>query len=150
MIRLATEHDISKVEKACRQFYNATDLHQLGMDYDQDSLVAHLFSMMENGQGYIVVSDNEGEINGVAAAILFAPYFNHDHIAAQEMFWWVHPENRNGTGRELMNALEEEAKNRGAQTMTMMALDSSDGERVGKLYKRRGYEKTETHYMRVL
>lgn len=149
MIRLGTKEDLYQISKLGRQFYDATNLSEAGIGYDPESVMTQLEAILDSGEGYIVVYDDDG-IKGMSAAVLYRPYLNLSQLSGQEMFWWVDPNYRGNVGRALLQALEDEARERGASTFTMMALDSSDGERVGKLYKRRGYMKTETHYMRAL
>jgi GNAT superfamily N-acetyltransferase len=72
--------------------------------------------------------------------------FNHPMSGEKigcEAFWWVEPEARGG-GLGLLKRGEAWLKAMGAKRIQMIAPN----ERVARLYRRRGYSKTEEHYQK--
>lgn len=102
---------------------------------------------MERAQ--IVLVDDQHR--GFAGAVVFPAFFDSQTLLAQELFWWVSPEHRKaGVATELLEALEAAAKSHGAKALFMLCLDDLDGERVSRMYERRGYRPTERLFLRKL
>lgn len=140
--RKATEADLAVCLRMGREFTQAA-----GLDANEASMEWTLRTLMQGG-GLFVIGE---PVHGMAAGLIYDNYFNRSKKAAQELFWWIDPAHRaNGAGGELMAALEAWAKEGGAATMTMVALDALDGERVSKMYARAGYVPLEHSHMKVL
>lgn len=118
-----------------------------GLVSDDCSMLQTLRALMSDGGLYVV-----GEpVRGMAGVLVYPAYFNAAQISAQELFWWVDPQARGtGAGRMLLDALEAHARERGAHTLTMIALDDVDGERVANLYRSQGYRPLERNFVKVL
>jgi GNAT superfamily N-acetyltransferase len=95
---------------------------------------------------YLVV-EKEGSMVGMAGALVYPFYFNLKHRTAQEIFWWVDPEHR-GVGSELFDALVAEVKAMGAQSLSMIAIESAPW--VGGFYEKRGFRPSERSFIRSL
>lgn len=118
-----------------------------GMPATDDSMLLTLSNLIEGG-GLFVVGD---PVYGMAAAIAYPQYFNTSRVAAQELFWWVDENARgSGAGRELMRALESWARDKGADTMMMVALDDLNGDAVAKMYANSGYKPLERNFVKAL
>jgi GNAT superfamily N-acetyltransferase len=81
--------------------------------------------------------------------LLHPHYFNASHITGQELFWWIDPDHR-GRGSELLNALEAWVKDQGAHSFVMITLEALEPERVGLIYRRRGYRPVEHSYLKEM
>ena len=67
------------------------------------------------------------------------------------MFWWADPEsNYPGIGMKLKKKMEEEAKDRGALSIQMKAIDALNGDRMANLYIRNGYRPSEHSFIKRL
>ena len=87
----------------------------------------------------------------MVAGVLSPVYFNHAHKSGEELFWWVDPERASqGIGIRLLIALEDEAKTRGAQSFQMKSIARLNGDRMGRLYERRGYRASEHTFIKRL
>ena len=140
--RLATEHDLLECLRMGRDFAKAAKF-----EADDVSMVETLKDLIK-GQSLFVVGHPS---HGMAGVIVYPNYFNRSRLVAQEMFWWVDPEARGlGAGRELLTTIEAWAKDRGADALTMIALDDVDGERVAQMYKAAGYKPLERNFLKVL
>lgn len=140
--RQATTADLDECLRMGRAF-----AREAGLEGNDESIATTLLKLVEDG-GLFVYGD---PIVGMAAAIVYPNYFNLDTRAAQELFWWVDPSARRaGVGVELLLALERWATERGAKTLTMVALDKLDAERVAGMYMNAGYRPLERSFVRSL
>ena len=133
--------------KAVKQFLN-----DRGADFteiDDDSFSRTLAGMIDGDRAALIVAE-ESEIIGFIGGLVYPFFFNENHVTGQELFWFVSPAHRNGTGRQLFKALETWAREMGAQTFTMMALDSNRPEAVVAAYQRAGYTPSERTFIKEL
>lgn len=149
MIRPATTKDVQEVAALGKAFHKEAGWGDIA-DYDHDNCAVTLAMMAGNPDSILLVAEEDGKIVGMAGAITFPLYFNASHRSAQELFWYVKPGLRNGTGRHLIEALESEAKERGCESIIMIALDKVSPEATGRYYARRGYRAAEHSWIRRL
>lgn len=141
-MRLATHDDMPSLLRMAGEFSKVA-----GLDMDSGSVEHTLSLLMESG-GLFVTGE---PVHGMAGGLIYQNYFNRSRMAASELFWWVDPEHRKGgAGRDLLDGLEGWAKANGADTLTMVALDVSDGGSIGRFYEANGYKPLERHYAKVL
>lgn len=147
MIRPATAQDFGRIVTMGEAFWAQTPLSRI--PYSPVAIRHYCSMMME--QGVLRVVDEAGEVIGAAGA-LFAPCLgNLEYRIAAELFWWIEPAHRSaGTGQALLNALEEGARTNGAVLLSMMAFENLDPDRVGAIYERAGYKRTERTYIKGL
>lgn len=146
MIRHAVLADLPELLRMGKAFHSVTGVADL-IPLDEDTLAQTFLNLMEHG--VILVVEGEDGLVGATGALLHPHYFNASHITGQELFWWIDPEHR-GQGGELFNALEQWVKDQGAHSFGMIALDALEPERVGLIYRRRGYRPTEHCYLREM
>lgn len=127
-----------------RAFHAVTGVADL-IPLDLATLERTFVQLMTNG--VILVVEGEDGLVGATGALLHPHYFNSAHITGQELFWWIDPDHR-GRGKELLNALEQWVSDQGAHSFSMIALEALEPERVGLIYRRRGYRPTERSYLR--
>ena len=144
IIRDATKDDYDSLIRIGRCFAKTAGQS----DVDEESLKATLDALLE--RGVLKVAEN-GAVCGAAGAILFPHYWNFEEIIAQELFWWVDEYARGTTaGTQLLVALEQGAKDRGAEKLLMLCLDAVEGDKVAQMYERRGYTPLERTYAKEL
>ncbi len=113
-----------------------------------DVFVARWTTLLNMGIGFMLGLFSEDKLSGVFGAIV-SEDLNDGDLVANEMFWFVRPEER-GRGFSLLLAYEEEAKKRGAKRCSMVHLLSLQPERLSEIYKKRGYRPIETSYFKEL
>lgn len=137
---------VEKSMKLLEKFFNATEYGNI-TEFDYESTLDTLLQLMQSG--VVKVATQDSEVVGIAGGIIYPWYFNKQDITAQEVFWWVEPDHRgNGLGKELFKAFEDAIKQKGAKSLTMVALDSNKD--IGKVYKKEGYSPSEHSYIRRL
>jgi len=105
-----------------------------------DNIEEIVQNLLENEN--IICIEKEGK--GVILGLLYPLYYNPEIIIAQELGWWVEPEYRNTTiGIKLLKAFEKEAKNKGADKIMMIYLDSQSPENVNKMLTKLNYSSVE-------
>jgi GNAT superfamily N-acetyltransferase len=148
LIREAAVSDIPEIARLGEAFHT-----QAGWDeipYSVEDCAASLEAFMQADCFVCLVAEHEGRIVGMAAGVLSPVYFNRDHLSGEELFWWVAEEAPQFAGIRLLDALENHARERGCQTWQMKALARLNGERMLRLYERRGYRAAEQIFIKRL
>jgi GNAT superfamily N-acetyltransferase len=149
VIRNATPEDIPEIARLGELFHAEAgwaDICEYSIDDTQKTL-GHLVS---DESGILLVAERDGEIVGMAGGLAHPIYFNHSHKSGQELFWWMKPGLRDGTGRLLLEAMENAARDIGCTSWAMIALDKVQPEITGRIYRRRGYRASEHSYIKRL
>lgn len=148
MIREASADDLPRLLQMGERFFNAAGWPEFAA-WDVASIEQTLRFLIDNETGGLFVAEVDGEVVGMAGAMVTPFYFNLSHLTGQELFWWVEPEHR-GVGGGLLDAMEAWAKRVGAQTFTMIAVDRIRPELMARVYRGRGYRPAEHSFMRRL
>lgn len=148
MIRPATLADIPAIAKLGERFHAEAGWSDI-FAYSVDDCATSLASFMASAAFICLVADI-GEIVGMTAGAIAPVYFNHSHLSGEELFWWVSDQAPQMTGIRLLEALESAAKSNGCQSWQMKSIDRLGGDRMGKLYQRRGYRAAENSFIKRL
>lgn len=110
------------------------------------SLLAHV---IERGSAVVFVYLSKDQIVGTLGALIGPSLFSPSELRAQELFWYVKKEHRahSLSGIKLLKAYEAWSQERGADSLTAVALDQLP--EVVNIYERTGYKKLETHFLKV-
>jgi len=146
MIRPAELSDLPRLVEMGERFFNAAGWPEVA-SWDVESITRTLSFLITEDAGAVFVLDHDGQLVGMAGGMLNPFYFNANHRTGQELFWWVEPEYR-GEGSKLFDALEGWARDSGAQSFSMIALDRIKPEVMGRIYRMRGYRAAEHSYIK--
>lgn len=146
MIRAATEADIPEIARLGEQFHAQAGWSDI-FPYSVVDCEASLRTFM-GLDSYICLVADHGGIVGMTAGILCPVYFCVSHMSGEEIFWWVSDKAPQMTGLRLLQALEDEAKARGAQSFQMKSIAKLNGDRMAALYQRRGYRPSEHTFIK--
>lgn len=148
MIRRATPDDAPEIARLGEIFHG-----QAGWDeipYNVADCAIALAQLMQMPNFLCFVSESDGAIDGMVAGILSPVYFNHSHVSGEELFWWVSDSAAPSTGLKLLVTIEDTARELGCGTWQMKSLARLNGERMEKLYARRGYRASERLFIKEL
>lgn len=98
----------------------------------------------------LLVVEKNGEVVGMAGAVIAPAYWNENMLIGQELFWYCKPAHRKGAGAELLEKLESAAKARNVHLFGMMAEHGLRHEALGRLYKKAGFAPVEHTFCKVL
>ncbi len=146
MIRPAELTDLDDMLPLCERFH-AEAAHTFGGFVEADMREALRHWVLH---GLAFVAEEGGELVGLVTGGLDSLFYNSDVIFAQEALWYVLPGKRNGAGRALFNAFEQEAKARGATVIVALYMTTARDRAFGRFLEKRGYAHTDQLYTRVL
>lgn len=148
MIRPATHSDIPEIARLGEEFHAQAGWSDV-FSYSVEDCAVSLEEFMRSGAFICLVAD-EGAIVGMASGLVCPVYFNRAHLSGEELFWWVSKDAPQMTGIRLLEALEGAARDRGCQSWQMKSVDRLSGDRMAKLYRRRGYRASEHSFIKRL
>jgi len=132
------------------------DIRRMCQSFSDESLNAYDLGVTEQRMNelieickditYYLLVDNKPV--GVIAGVLVNNMTN-GKPAVQEVIWYVEKGYRSH-GRLLLEALEEGAKDLGAESIVMGLMCNSMQDRLDKFYTRLGYKKFEVQYIKEL
>lgn len=134
MITRATHDDLDTVVGLGRRFHAYSPWRDV--PFDPDSLRAFCGRLVETG---VIFLSEDGLIGGLLNPL----YFNPSYVVGAELFWFAPKE-----GRELRIAFEEWCRENGAHAVQFSALGDEKSDTVEALFKRSGYRKVETGYLK--
>lgn len=146
MIRDATQDDIPRLVEMGRQFFSVSGYPGFA-EFDESSFRETLGKLMDGDDGTVLIADLDGRTVGMVGVFLFPFWFNRHHTTSTELFWWCEGK---GMGMELFKVGEAWAKDHGAKTMHMAALEALRPDVLGALYRRVGYHAHERAYLKRL
>lgn len=150
VIRHATFEDAEQIAYLGCMFHEQAFGNDI-LEYDIDDCIVSLEGFIGQPNFICMVADVGGRFVSFGSLILSPVYFNHSHISCEELFWWADPEsNYPGIGMKLKKRMEEEAKDRGAESIQMKSISALNGERMAKLYIRNGYKPCEQSFIKRL
>lgn len=147
-VRFATGADYDALFRIARDFFEFNPYK--GMSELDESSLANTFDNLRESH-VLLVAEHEGEVVGAAAAFLAPVFWNAQDKQGVEAFWWIDPPYRaGGNGKKLRQALEKVAKSRGVRFWNMISLETSEPEKLDKMYAKAGFKRIENVYMKVL
>jgi GNAT superfamily N-acetyltransferase len=141
--RPATVADVPALVAMGQQFLAASSYHA-HLASNPDQMATFATSLIDSPNGAVFVLDHDGRPVGVIGLVVFAHPLSGERMAS-ECFWWAGDEAR-GHGLSLLHAAEAWAREQGAERLQMVAPEP----RVGRLYRRFGYQWIEESYQRSL
>ena len=148
MIRKATHDDIPRIVEMAADFYATTDFAAYGCMSKQSAAGLAILCMRDGVM--LVAEECCGRIVGMACLYISGCLFNVSISTAEEVAWWIEPESRGGMlAVRMLKAIENACKEKGVDVIRMAAMKDSPRAAVA-LYEKRGYSRSDTHYMRAM
>jgi len=145
MIRPIIYDDILPLLHYGEYFWKQTPYQDV-IEYNPEAVEDLLIEMAQNH--YLrVTTDEDDKILGFIG-IFISPFpFNPDYTLGTEMFFFVHPEVRDGRGKEMFKQAEEDLKER----VTVLSFgDMVTSKDMQEYYVSEGYKLSENAYTKVL
>lgn len=144
-LRLATYKDVPVIKELVLGFYKESPYRDVTLDHTKVDKV--IDALLSNDDAVTVLLVNpEAEPCGIIAGYISELIFSHDKVAS-EAIWYVNPEHRGKRiSLKMVDAFEFWAHKRGCKFVHMSLL--ADNDRVGKIYKRKGFAEAETSYLK--
>lgn len=145
-IKFVEADKLDSITPLAKQFWQEGKL--IG-NYDESSFVANWANLINQNVGRIIGAYRNNKLIGILGFVASKDP-NDNVLVSQEMFWFVDPQYRKGEGLLLLNAYEKIATDIGVKRIGMVHLNEIHSEKLAKLYTKRGYKITETHYMKEI
>lgn len=147
-VREATEADLPVYLQLSADFHAASPMNGV-CEFEPEGFGEFVLGAMQNPDICILLAELNGEIVGITGGIIYPLYFSPSHKVSQELWWWLTPAARgSGAGNKMFKHLQSWAKERGAKTMFMIALEDERAQKMEKVYCRAGFEPMERTFMK--
>ena len=148
MIREATIEDVPAIAAMGEEFHRQAGWSDI-FDYVEADCAKSIEGLIPNESFICLVAETD-KIVGMAAGVVSPVYFNHSHVSGEELFWWVADDAPQMAGIRLLGALEDAGRAKGCTSWQMKSLAKLGGDRMSKLYERRGYRASENSFIKRL
>lgn len=98
----------------------------------------------------LFVTEDEGQVTGMAAADVAPSICNRSILIGREAFWYLKPGQRKGVGKKLLKVLESMAEKKGATYFDVVAEDGKRSEALARIYWAASYRPTERTFRKRL
>lgn len=141
-IRNATFNDVEAVRELTKQMYNDS-LNEYGIGYDDDVFNRVVPALINT----TFVMEMDGVVVGVMAGSIVNGLASND-LTYQESFWYVEKAHR-GFGIKLLTFAENYCRTNNVKFFIIAHMGNRET-RLERIYKRRGFNILETHYIKVV
>lgn len=151
LIRRAELADIPHLMRMGVAFHASVPYLREAIPFDPDTFGQVMYGLILHGCAHstIFVAEQDGIPCGMTACVVNTHWFNRNHLAAQELFWWVDEQSRGSSaGVRLFNALEEWLEQSGAQSITVSSTSAENAAGVGRFFVKRGYFQCDINYVK--
>ena len=148
IVRTATADDLPQYIELARMFHVASPMHNV-IAFDDKGYSQFFLNALEQPTVGIWLAEIDGEVVGIAGALLYPMYFSPNNLVAQELWWWLTPKSRgSGAGAKMFKQIEDWAKDNGAAAVFMIALEDSRAKKMEHLYARAGFRPMERTFIK--
>jgi len=147
IIRAAKPEDLSSIVDMGEAFFEEAGWASKAQ-FCRDSFTATAKRLMEHGI-LLVVDKGNGPV-GMAGGVASPAYWNEKVVIGQEIFLYIKPTDRKGSGKELLRQLESAAKARNVQFFGMVSEHGLRHDALKAVYERAGYSLAEHTFCKAL
>jgi len=151
-LKLATYDYFSDILEMTKKFHEASPYHGIE-DYDESQVADKILHFLESPRDTVIILLVNPETNkavGMVVGMTTTGIFNRNKIAV-ELAWWVEEEFRGKQSLELFTAYNYWAENVAkCDSVTMALLEDDKIEKLGKVYKRKGFVPVERAFIRKI
>lgn len=147
MIRAATPEDVPAIVEMGEAFFEEAGWAARAK-FCRESFTQSVQRIAQ--AGILLVVEKAGRVVGMAGAVFSPAYWNEKVLIGQELFWYVLPTDRKGSGKELLRQLESAAKARNVQFFGMVSEHGLRHDALKAVYERAGYSLAEHTFCKAL
>jgi len=123
------------------------EIYQKGVPFSGLAFLNFWTPILEQGNGVMLLLKADGRVvGGIGGVITRFQTSTEQHLV--EMFWWVDPEWRGRKAITLLKEWEKWGIDRGVDSILMTYMESSEPEKMKRLYTSLGYAPFESHYVK--
>lgn len=149
-VRDALPEDLPHLRRMALDFHQASCYRDV-VPANLDDFEATLGDSLAAGSAIALVAVVNGEVHGMAAALVMPHWFNRRALVANELFWWVDPAARAcGAGVQLLDTLESRARSAGCHVLHIASTANLRPAALARLYRMRGYVPQDVYFAKVL
>tara|TARA_R110002153_G_scaffold191269_1_gene344221 strand:+ start:892 stop:1335 length:444 start_codon:yes stop_codon:yes gene_type:complete len=146
MIRDGKPEDIPDIVRMAEDFWQHTAYEE---SFDAETVEGMALYCIDSG--LMAVLEIAGKVCGFCCGVKGPLLANKNIFTGSEIAWWVDKDHRGGRNSiGLLKGIEQRAKAAGCKYWHMMFMESSMPETVERIYRKMGYSKVETSYMKRL
>jgi len=147
--REATPDDVIDIAILGKQFVRESGNYEL-FGWNASKVTSTIIDAIHREDFGVFVFCHKDEIVGLF--VCFAtPCFFSDNVQAVEILWYVDPEHRGSRkSHEMVDIYVEWAKTKNAVAANLVNLELLKGEKVAKLYNRKGFNLVENTFLKEL
>lgn len=147
-IRLMAAHEAHKMAPLARDFFEENDILPGGILPERYTVLWE--TLIEQGVGFVVGAfDDDRFVGGIGAFLV--PSMHDGELEAIERFWFMDARYRGaGTGERLLEEFEGACKDAEARRIIMTHLYNDLGQKLGKVFEKRGYHPFEVNYAKEI
>ena len=116
-------------------------------EWDHSMASNSLYALCGDSDASFFVAVKDGVVIGMVAGSISQMWFSNYKLG-QELFWYVHPDHRGKIGLQLLKALENDLKEKGAELICM--IDLAKGMNLQKFFIKNGYRPSENTFIKRL
>lgn len=144
-VRYATLNDVNRILQLGREFVEEAPEYY---EWDYNKTKATVQHLINDPNGSALVLEVDNEIQGFLLFLATTMVFSNK-VVASELAWFVNKDYRGAKGAiKLLKEYERICKEAGVNLVTMSDLQGISD--LSNLYKRMGYTKAETSYIKEL
>ena len=147
MVRLATHDDASAIADLIGLFVATLPLYKAApFDHGDAVITSEYWMAQEYHFGY--VQEKDGVIVGFISGCTQPCPWNLELTFGHQLAYFVDPKHRSRDSLKLLDVFEKHCKDAGAIIVNSGAKYNSEAEAMDKMLTRRGYARSENHYLK--
>lgn len=147
IIKASLEH-LSDLVEMGRDFFEEAAWEIYGVKWEDKDASQALKALIDNNNAIMLIAIEDNRVVGMISALIYPVWYSTSNNMAQELYWYVRPEKRNGIGGKLLEELEARLRERLVIVLMMSKVDILPS--LHDFYIKKGYAQAETNYIKRL
>ena len=150
IVRRALVEDIERVADLGQKFFDESGYVGL-IEFDRPTILDLIEKSFDDQYNFGIFVAETDLIIGIAGIMAVPFFFNRNHSIAQELFWYVEPDERGGrAGIMLYHAIDQWVRQKASTILGMTALENESRESVESFYKKMGFKPSDHGWIKEI